>query len=73
MKYNIEGGIDFYEELYKSLDVDEDNNKTEDDKNLCLITNKPLCDKFVKMECEHKFNYIPLYLDIKNHKQKFNL
>lgn len=72
MKYNIEGGIDFYEELYKSLDVDEDNNKTEDDKNLCLITNKPLCDKFVKMECEHKFNYIPLYLDIKNHKQKYN-
>jgi hypothetical protein len=72
MKYNIEGGIDFYEELYNSLDIDEDNNKTEDDKNLCLITNKPLCDKFVEMVCGHKFNYIPLYLDIKNHKQKYN-
>lgn len=72
MKYSIEGGIDFYEELYKSLDIDEDNNKTEDDKNLCLITNKPLCDKFVEMVCGHKFNYIPLYLDIKNHKQKYN-
>jgi hypothetical protein len=72
VKYNIEGGIDFYEELYKSLDLDEDNNKTEEDKNLCLITNKPLCDKFVEMECGHKFNYIPLYLDIKNHKQKYN-
>ena len=72
MKYNIEGGINFYEELYKSLDIDEDNNKTEDDKNLCLITNKPLCDKFVEMVCGHKFNYIPLYLDIKNHKQKYN-
>jgi hypothetical protein len=72
MKYNIEGGIDFYEELYKSLDIDEDNNKTEDDNNLCLITNKELCDKFVEMECGHKFNYIPLYLDIKNHKEKYN-
>lgn len=72
MKYNIEGGIDFYEELYKSLDDDEDNNKTEEDKNLCLITNKQLYDKFVEMECGHKFNYIPLYLDIKNHKQKYN-
>jgi hypothetical protein len=24
------------------------------------------------MKCGHKFNYKPLYLDIKNHKQKFN-
>ena len=72
MKYNIEGGIDFYEELYKSLDVNEDTNKTEEDKNLCLITYKPLCDKFVELTCGHKFNYIPIYLDIKNHKQKYN-
>ena len=24
------------------------------------------------MECGHKFNYLPLFNDIKNHKQKFN-
>ena len=71
-KYNIEGGIDFFSELYKSLEDEENKFKTEDDNNLCLITNQPLIDKFVKMECGHKFNYIPLYLDIKNHKQKFN-
>jgi hypothetical protein len=71
-KYIIEGGIDFYEELYKSLDIEETNEKTEEDNNLCLITNQPLSDKFVILECSHKFNYVPLFLDIKNHKQKFN-
>jgi len=71
-KYNIEGGIDFFNELYKSLDIDEDEHKTEEDANLCLITNQVLVDKFVEMSCGHKFNYIPLYYDIKNHKQKFN-
>jgi hypothetical protein len=72
MKYTIEGGIDFFDELYKSLDVEDNEYKTEEDNNVCLITNMPLIDKFVEMSCGHKFNYIPLYLDIKNHKQKFN-
>ena len=71
-KYIIEGGLDFYEELYKSLDIEETNEKTEEDNNLCLITNQPLTDNFVKLNCGHKFNYIPLFLDFKNHKQKFN-
>ena len=71
-KYIIEGGIDFYEELYKSLDIEDTNEKTEEDENLCLITNQPLVEKFVQLNCGHKFNYIPLFLDLKNHKQKFN-
>jgi DNA-directed RNA polymerase subunit RPC12/RpoP len=71
-KYNIEGGIDFFSELYNSLDIEENNQKIEEDNNLCLITNQPLLDKYVKLECGHKFNYIPLFNDIKNHKQKFN-
>jgi hypothetical protein len=71
-KYIIEGGIDFYEELYKSLDIEDTNEKTEEDENLCLITNQPLIEKFVQLNCGHKFNYIPLFLDLKNHKQKFN-
>jgi hypothetical protein len=70
-KYNIEGSIDFFSELYKSLDDEEEENEQNDD-NLCLITNLPLNNNFFKMDCGHKFNYIPLYLDIKNHKQKFN-
>ena len=71
-KYNIEGGIDFFSELYKSLDIEENEEKTEEDKNKCLITNHLLIDKFVSLNCGHKFNYIPLYNDIVNHKKKFN-
>ena len=89
VKYIIEGNLDFYDELYKSISNEnkEINNKTEDKVNnkenkedkedkeeveLCLISNMPLSENFVKMECGHKFNYIPLYNDILNHKKKFN-
>jgi len=72
VKYNIEGGLDFYSELYKSLDIEECEEKTQEDENRCLITNQQLIDKHVVMDCGHKFNYIPLYNDIINHKTKFN-
>jgi hypothetical protein len=72
MKYNIEGNIDFYNELYKSLDIEEEDEYKLENQNLCLITNKPLTNKYVKMNCGHTFNYIPLYHDIYNHKKKFN-
>ena len=67
-KYKIEGNIDFFSELYKSLDQEDDNN----DDNKCLITNQLLVDRFVKLNCGHSFNYLPLLHDIKNHKDKFN-
>ena len=71
--YKIEGNIDFYAELYKSLDdTDENVIVSTNDENKCLITDSPLTDKFVTMKCGHKFNYEPLYKDILNHKQKFN-
>lgn len=72
MKYAIEGNLNFFDELYKSLDANESNAKTEIDDNLCLITNQLLTDHFVKLNCGHKFNYEPLYNDILNHKQKYN-
>jgi len=71
-KYTIEGGIDFFSELYKSIDIEDDKAIIEEDKNYCLITNKPLTDKYVSLNCGHKFNYIPIYHDIFNHKKKFN-
>lgn len=71
--YKIEGNIDFYAELYKSLDdTDENVIVSTNDENKCLITDSPLTDKFVTMKCGHKFNYEPLFKDILNHKQKFN-
>lgn len=70
-KYNIENNIDFYNELYNSLDIDD--TKIEDDTdNKCLISYEILQDKYITLECKHKFNYIPLYKDILNHKYKFN-
>jgi hypothetical protein len=29
--------------------------------------------KFVKLNCGHNFNYIPLFNDLVNHKKKFNM
>jgi hypothetical protein len=69
-KYKTEGNIDFFSELYKSLDEEENNNNNDEGK--CLITNDVLSDRFVKMLCGHSFNYLPLLYDIKNHKEKFN-
>jgi len=69
-KYNIEGGIDFYSELYANLDQPHDDNGN--DKNVCLITNDKLTDRHFEMNCGHKFNYIPLYKDLANHRKKFN-
>jgi hypothetical protein len=67
-KYIVEDGIHFYDELKKSansiLDVEDDR---------CLISNQALIvDQTVTMECGHKFNYVPLFLDLVNHKRKFN-
>jgi len=64
--YNTDG-IDFYAELYSSLDNEEESNKM-----VCLITDEVLTENHVELECGHKFNYVPLFNDIKNHKGKFN-
>ena len=46
--YNIEGGINFFDELYKSLDIQENTHKCDDDNNRCLITNEILTDTYSK-------------------------
>ena len=74
MKYNVENNIDFYKELYNSLDdtTDTNANNNIENKELCLITNVSLKDNFVKLNCGHKFNYEAIFKDIFNHKKKFN-
>jgi len=67
-KYTIEGNLDFYSELYKSLD----NPKEDSCEDTCLITNMPLENFFVTLGCNHKFNYIPLFNEIQNQKLKIN-
>jgi hypothetical protein len=67
-KYFIEENINFYEELYKSLDKED----TQENLEYCLISSQPLTENYVTMVCGHKFNYQPLFYDILNHKKKFN-
>lgn len=69
--YIIEGNFDFYKELYESLD-DSGNNTDELSAQVCLISNAPLTKHFVELECKHKFNYVPLFKDLVNHKTKFS-
>ena len=70
MNYSIEGNIDFYKELLESvcettLD-DKKNEKQEED--LCLITQQPLEEHFIVLDCNHKFNYLPLFHEVKRQK-----
>ncbi|MFY7728232.1 MAG: hypothetical protein ACOVRN_01810 [Flavobacterium sp.] len=69
-KYIIDGNIDFYAELYKSLDDISDAEDTP--QSTCLITGDTLTDKYVTLNCGHTFNYIPLYYDVLAHKLKYN-
>ena len=62
VKYIVEGDIDFYKELYRSLD--DDGVEVPKTDNLCLITNTPLEENHIKLLCNHRFNYIPLYNDL---------
>ena len=63
-KYNIEGNVNFFAELEKSMISD-----SEECLNVCQITGMPLTDKHVKMRCGHVFNYESIYTEIC--KQKF--
>lgn len=58
--YIIEENIDFYSELNKELNndnnIDISNNILD---NTCLITYEPLEENHVTLDCNHKFNYLP--------------
>lgn len=77
VKYNLEDDIDFYAELEKSLDkeleVNNENNNNSNNENICLITNEKLEDNAIELNCGHKFNYKPLWIEIYNQKYKSSL
>jgi hypothetical protein len=70
-KYIIDGNVNFYEELYKSLD-EPDIKEEISSFGACLITNNPLIENYVTLDCNHKFNYDAIFNDIKCHKNKYN-
>ena len=65
--YTIEGNINFYDELYKCLDDDSEN----DEDNICQISGLPLSNNCIQLECNHKFNYDALYTEICKQKYDF--
>jgi hypothetical protein len=68
IKYKVEDNIDFFLELNKALNETENDSENK----YCLISNTILQDNYVTLDCGHKFNYLPLYNDILNHKKKYN-
>ena len=72
MNYSIEGNIDFYKELLESVcetTLDEKKDEKKEDE-LCLITQQPLEEHFIVLDCNHKFNYLPLFHEVKRQKSK---
>lgn len=59
-KYKAEANLDFFSLLNKQLTSDSDTSSDE-----CLISNEPLKEEHVTLDCKHKFNYIPLYNEVK--------
>ena len=76
MNYSVEGNIDFYSELLNSMcETTINNEKQENQKqenkilDVCLITQMPLEENFITLDCKHKFNYLPLFNEVKRQKQ----
>ena len=65
-KYKVEGNISFYDELFKSLD-----DETDDECDVCQITSLPLETNYVTLECKHNFNYGALFKEICRQKYDF--
>jgi hypothetical protein len=66
--YLIEDNIDFYKLLTETFEKDNNMNETlEQNQKVCLITQEPLRENYVKLKCGHTFNYKPLYNEIYNY------
>lgn len=59
--YIIDGSINFYEELMKDEETDENN--------VCLLSNLSLDETHIELPCSHKFNYIYIFNEVKSSKK----
>jgi hypothetical protein len=72
MNYIVEGNINFYDML-NNMDSDNENDNDTYEENYdkyCLITGEKLDKNHITLSCNHSFNFLPLYNEIKM--QKFN-
>jgi hypothetical protein len=64
--YKIEGGIDFYKELFEPV-IDQgsqpDVGCAFNEKEKCLLTNSDLDYGHIQLPCGHKFNFFSLYTE----------
>ncbi len=61
--YVIEGDVDFFAELTKDTHQNDDT---------CLLTGHHLERNYITLSCGHKFNYKPLYLEVRVQKRVYN-
>ena len=65
MKDTIVSTTDFNNQLMELL-CEED---TQDTANYCLISNGLLEEDYIKLACNHKFNYDPIFNEVQNQKK----
>ncbi len=65
MNYKLEGDSNFNDLLMEAIcdEKDENANVT------CLISNVPLEEYHIKLDCNHGFNYTPLFKEIVRQKK----
>lgn len=66
--YLVEGGVNFFEELLKQTSETSAETSSKEEVEKCLITDAELTEYFVELSCGHKFNYLPLYAEVKYQK-----
>ena len=66
--HHCDDNFDFQKELLELLSTEET-----DDDNICLISNLPLENNFIKLACGHKFNYDSIFNEIKYQKNPNHL
>lgn len=67
MNYIIEDNIDFFSEI---LNDDHDDSDTTMD--ICLLSGLPLSENHIELHCNHKFNYLHLFNEVKIQKTVYN-
>ena len=70
---NMENAIstnNFNEQLY--LMISSLQSTSDEEENMCLITDMPLKENYVKLECGHRFNYNAIFNEVKKQKCMYN-
>lgn len=74
MNYILPEDFDFYSELKKENAKVEECQKEEQPDELCLISSEVLIPtSCIKLDCGHKFNYIPLLNSVQEEKHNMNV